>query len=61
MSDKQSKESVKSPANSLGETISNSAGSLPPTWSVEKTFEEAIPPNKPASNSTTGMGSKKGD
>lgn len=58
MAEKQSKESVKSPADSLGDTKTN-AGGMPPTWDVTKTFEENVPPDRPAANSTVGMGSSK--
>ncbi len=59
MKDKSnSKESVKSPADSLGDTKAN-AGGMPPTWSVEKTFAENEPPNRPAGNALDNMGSSK--
>lgn len=57
MADNNSKETVKSPANSLGDTEQNSGG-MPPTLDVTAIFAENTPPNQPAKNSTVGMGSK---
>lgn len=45
---------VKSPSN-REQTITN-AGGMPPKWGVEKTFSENTPPNRYASDSTTGLG-----
>lgn len=59
MNSKDSKETVTSPANSLGETIANCDG-MPPKMDVDAIFAENTPPNQPAKNSTVGMGSKGG-
>jgi len=54
---KQSKESVKSPSNSIEGVIKNSGG-MPPKLAPEAIWKENTPPNQPAKNSTENMGSK---
>lgn len=53
--DTKKQTSVKSPASSIEGTTAN-AGGMPETWDCKKIWDQATPPNKPAGNSTTGVG-----
>ncbi len=54
-----SKTSVMSPSDSR-EGLTKNAGGMPATWSVDKIFSEATPPNYPAKGSVTTAGSPGG-
>lgn len=55
MSDKPSKESVKSPTSA---TDTANSGGMPPKMSVEAIFAENCPPTTPAQSSVIGIAPK---